>query len=86
MDIVFATGLARSGAAVSSPMFHRKVRQMPGQSDYNTRHPMDWDALDAEGSEFSWGSGLEPGGLSGAPPSEGGRYRGTSPPCEKRIG
>lgn len=58
---------------------------MPGVSDYNPRHAMDMDALDAEASEFSWGSGLEPKELRGAPPSEGGRYRGTGPPCEKHI-
>jgi len=37
-------------------------------------------------SEFSWGDGLVPIGLEDAPPSEGGMYRGQSPPCEKRIG
>lgn len=58
---------------------------MPGRSDYNSRQSMDWDAMDAEASEFSWGSDLEPKKLKGAPPSEGGRYRGTSPPCEKRA-
>lgn len=36
-------------------------------------------------SEFSWGDGLEPRSVRGKPPSEGGRYRGTSPPCENRV-
>jgi hypothetical protein len=30
-------------------------------------------------SEFSWGSGLVPPGKEHAPPSEGGKYRGTTP-------
>ncbi len=58
---------------------------MPKRSDFNSRQSVDWDAMDSEASEFSWGSGLEPERLRGAPPSEGGRYRGTSPPCENRI-
>lgn len=58
---------------------------MPGVSDYNPRHSMDWDAMDAEASEFSWGAGLEPKRLRGVPPSEGGGYRGTSTPCENRT-
>lgn len=59
---------------------------MPGMSDYNPQHAMDWDAMDTEASEFSWGLGLEPKRLRGAPPSAGGRYRGTSPRSENRIG
>lgn len=49
---------------------------MPGLSDSNARHSLDWDALDAESSEFSWGNGLMPKGLENAPPSLGGRYHG----------
>lgn len=30
-------------------------------------------------SEFSWGRGLTPPGLGGAPPNQGGRYQGKSP-------
>lgn len=37
-------------------------------------------------SEFSWADGLEPPSVRSKLPSEGGRYRGTSPPCETRIG
>lgn len=37
-------------------------------------------------SEFCWGDGLEPVGLQGKPPCEGGRYRGTTPPCSPQIG
>ncbi|BCO45445.1 hypothetical protein MINTM008_13640 [Mycobacterium intracellulare] len=36
-------------------------------------------------SEFNWGPGLEPQSVRGKPPSEGGRYRGTSPPCENNV-
>lgn len=36
-------------------------------------------------SEFSWGPGLEPPSVRGNPPSQGGRYRGTSPPCESNV-
>lgn len=59
---------------------------MPGVSDYNPPLAMDWDAMDAEASEFSWGSGLEPKRLRGAPPSKGGMYRATTPDCAARIG
>ncbi|KZE98910.1 MAG: hypothetical protein WBD41_00500 [Rhodococcus sp. (in: high G+C Gram-positive bacteria)] len=31
-------------------------------------------------SEFGWGSGLTQPGLEAAPPSQGGRYRGKTPP------
>ncbi|KBR64455.1 hypothetical protein X425_01084 [Mycobacterium avium XTB13-223] len=44
------------------------------------RRPLDMDQLGAEASEFSWGPGLTPQALEQAAPSEGGRYRGTSPP------
>lgn len=30
-------------------------------------------------SEFSWGTGITPSGLEDAPPSQGGRYCGTTP-------
>jgi hypothetical protein len=56
-----------------------------GLGDYDSRYPLDPNA-EAGASEFSWRSGLEPPTLRGKPPSEGGRYRGTSPSCEKRIG
>ena len=36
--------------------------------------------------EFSYGSGLDAPGTEDLPPSQGGRYRGTSPPCEKTAG
>ncbi|MDV8008624.1 hypothetical protein R4P65_27560 [Rhodococcus sp. IEGM 1318] len=32
-----------------------------------------------DASEFSWGTGMTPKGLEEAPPSQGGRYRGTTP-------
>jgi hypothetical protein len=54
----------------------RKIRRMPGLSDYNIRRPLDPNQLDSEASEFSWGSGLTPKGLENAPPSEGDRYHG----------
>ena len=47
--------------------------------------PNDSNDMDGAG-EFSWGEGLEPIQVRGKPPSEGGRYRGTSPPCEPQIG
>lgn len=49
---------------------------MHGFSDYDTRHNLDWDALDSEASEMSWGSGLEPLSVRAQPPAEGGRYKG----------
>lgn len=58
---------------------------MPDRSSCNSRQSMDWNAMDSEASEFSWGSGLEPKSVRGKPPSESGRYRGTSPPCENRV-
>lgn len=58
---------------------------MPRRFNCNSRQSMDWNAMDAEASEFSWGAGLEPKSLRGAPPSEGGRYRGTSPQCQNRV-
>lgn len=36
----------------------------------------------ADAGEFSWGPGLTPPGLEDAPPHEGGRYRGTTPPMQ----
>lgn len=64
-----------------------------GQTGANTsrvNYRDDWQPSDpyaeAGQSEFSWGEGLEPRHLRGAPPSEGGRYRGTSPPSGPQIG
>lgn len=37
-------------------------------------------------SEFSWGAGLDPPGTEDLPPNEGGRYRGSSPPCDFMTG
>lgn len=37
-------------------------------------------------SDYCWGSGLTPKSLEDAPPSEGGRYRGTSSDTTKVIG
>jgi hypothetical protein len=37
-------------------------------------------------SEISWGSGLVPRGLEDAPPSEGGMYKGFTPPADLIIG
>jgi hypothetical protein len=59
---------------------------MPGLSDYNIRRPLDVNELDSEASEFSWGPGLDVPGYEDAPPSEGGRYKGQSPTCERHIG
>lgn len=49
------------------------------------RPPLDPNA-DVDASEFSWGAGLEPPSVRDKPPAEGGRYRGTSPPCDPVIG
>ncbi len=49
------------------------------------RRPLDPNA-DSDESEMSWGSGLEPKSVRGKPPSEGGRYTGTTPECEPLIG
>lgn len=57
-----------------------------GIGDYNPRHAMDMDQLDSEASQFSWGPGLTPRGLEDAPPSQGGRYRGQTPPCPNQVG
>lgn len=43
------------------------------------------DGDDSGPSEFSWGEGLEPPPVRGATVSEGGGYRGQSPPCEQHI-
>jgi hypothetical protein len=59
---------------------------MPGLSDYNIRRPLDVNELDSEASEMSWGPGLDLPGYEDAPPSEGGRYRGQSPACERHVG
>ncbi|BCO56980.1 hypothetical protein MINTM008_23710 [Mycobacterium intracellulare] len=56
-----------------------------GLGDYDIRYPLDPNA-EADGSEFSWGAGIEPQSVRGRPPAEGGRYRGTSPPCDPVIG
>jgi hypothetical protein len=50
------------------------------------RRPLDMNELDSEASEMSWGPGLTPKGLENAQPSEGGRYKGQSPECERHIG
>jgi hypothetical protein len=52
-----------------------------GAEEY-LRYPLDPNA-EPDASEFSWGAGLEPASVRGKPPSEGGTYRGTSPPCSK---
>lgn len=57
-----------------------------GLGDYDIRCPLDPNADSDDASEFSWGAGLEPPSVRGRPPSEGGRYRGTTPDCEPRIG
>lgn len=57
-----------------------------GVGDYDIRRPLDPNADSAHASEFSWGAGLEPLAVRGKPPAEGGRYRGTTPDCEPRIG
>lgn len=56
-----------------------------GLGDYDTRYPLDPNA-DPDASEFSWGAGIEPAAVRGKPPAEGGRYRGTTPDCERVIG
>jgi hypothetical protein len=57
-----------------------------GAGEPGIRRPLNVDELDSEASEFSWGGGLEPKSVRGKPPNEGGRYRGTSPPCDPQIG
>jgi hypothetical protein len=59
---------------------------MPGQPDGSVRRPLDVGELDSQAGEFSWGPGLTPRGLEDAAPSEGGRYKGQSPPCELNVG
>lgn len=56
-----------------------------GLGDYDVRYPLDPNA-ESGASEFSWGAGIEPQPVRGRPPSEGGRYLGQSPPCERHIG
>lgn len=51
----------------------------------NAREPLDPYDMPNGAGEFSWGPGLEPPSVRGKPPSEGGRYRGTSPPCESNV-
>lgn len=48
--------------------------------------PLDMDELETQASEFSWGPGITPPGLENAPPRDGGRYHGTTPPGENHIG
>jgi hypothetical protein len=43
-------------------------------------------ARDNGASEFSWGAGLDCPGFEHAPPSEGGRYKGQSPPTDLVVG
>ena len=43
-------------------------------------------ARDRGASEFSFGSGLDAPDTEGLPPREGGRYSGTTPPCEPTVG
>lgn len=50
------------------------------------QRPLDMNELDSSVSEFSWGEGIEPASVAGNPPSEGGRYRGTSPDSVPVIG
>lgn len=57
-----------------------------GLGDYDVRYPLDPNADSADASEFSWGAGLERSSVRGKPPSEGGRYCGTTPPCDPSIG
>lgn len=64
---------SRSGANTSGPNIG------------DTWQPLDPYADDGA-SEMSWGDGLTPQHLRSAPPSEGGRYRGTSPPSEPQVG
>jgi hypothetical protein len=49
------------------------------------RYPLDPNA-EPDATEFSWADGIEPPLVRGKPPSEGGRYRGTTPPCDPIIG
>jgi hypothetical protein len=61
-----------------------------GTNISGTNNNDDWQPhdpyADDSSSEFSWGDGLTPKGLENAPPSEGGRYRGTSPPSGPQVG
>lgn len=43
------------------------------------------DRASVDVGEFDWGAGLTPPGLEDAPPSEGGRYHGTTPPGAPQI-
>lgn len=60
-----------------------------GASTSRTNYEDTWQPLDpnaADGaSEFSWGAGLVPKCLENVPPSEGGMYRGQSPPSENHV-
>jgi hypothetical protein len=56
-----------------------------GAGDYDSRMAfLAGKAPDA--GEFSYGPGLDVPGYEDKPPSEGGRYRGTTPPCQRSIG
>lgn len=57
-----------------------------GLGDYDIRYPLDPNADSNDATEFSWGAGLEPPSVRGNPPAKGGRYRGTTPPCDPQIG
>lgn len=49
------------------------------------RRPLDPNA-EPDTSEFGWGAGIDVPGTEDKPPSEGGRYRGTTPDCGPVIG
>jgi hypothetical protein len=56
-----------------------------GTNDADIRALLDPYADRVEASEFGWGSGIEPPSVRGKPPADGGRYRGTSPPCDPLV-
>ena len=58
-----------------------------GASDYNSPYPgygfLERGEVGA--GEFSYGPGLDVPGYENKPPSEGGHYKGTSPPAEPKV-
>jgi hypothetical protein len=63
---------------------HRRRANTSRTNCEDSWQPLDPNADDGS-SEFSWADGLTPKGLENAPPSDGGMYKGQSPPSENHI-
>lgn len=59
-----------------------------GASDYSSLYPGCGflEGKEVGAGEFSWGPGLDVPGYEDAPPSQGGRYKGTAPLAQPVIG